>query len=641
MGPREAALLAAERSVLGELREALVALDAAPEGLAAVRQAAQDLDDLFLLVVVGEFNAGKSALLNAVLGSTVLEEGVTPTTAEITIIRYGEETQETAQADGTVVRTAPAPLLRELSIVDTPGTNAIIRRHEELTREFIPRSDLVLFVTSADRPFTETERAFMEHVRAWGKKVLIVLNKIDLFQSEAQLQQVQGFVAEGVSRLLGFTPQIFPVSARLAMQAKTGGAHGPLPPAEREEAWRLSRFEALERYLAETLDEAERVRLKLLNPLGIAERVTAQELTRTERRLETLRADLKGSDDIEGQLTLYQSDLRRDFGRRLQEVENVVYELNDRADAFFDETLRLGRVFDLFNADRLRADFDRQVIADSATRVDGVVQSMVDWLLDQEQRLWRTVAEYVGRRTDARPGLGDGDFGPAAGAAAGLAGERPAADGTSGQRVPALSADALQGENWTFAQERRRMLDAVARAADQALQQYDADSEGRRWSLSMREAVTQTALAQVGALSLGTALVALIGTTAADVTGVLAASVMAGLGLYIIPLRRRRAREQFREKTEALRQRLKDGMTRQFESEVERSTQRLRDVLAPYSRRVRAEHDRMQGAQQRLVGLQGQLTTLRARAERELPRAAPLAEGTEGDGAAHRAVTTG
>lgn len=647
LGPREAALLAAERIVLGELREALVALDAAPEGLAAVRQAAQDLDDLFLLVVVGEFNAGKSALLNAVLGSTVLEEGVTPTTAEITIIRYGEETQEHARPDGTVVRTAPAPLLRELSIVDTPGTNAIIRRHEELTREFIPRSDLVLFVTSADRPFTETERAFMEHVRAWGKKVLIVLNKIDLFQSEAQLQQVQGFVAEGVSRLLGFTPQIFPVSARLAMQAKAGGAHGPLPPGEREEAWRLSRFEPLERYLAETLDEAERVRLKLLNPLGIAERVTAQELTRTERRLETLRADLKGNDDIEGQLTLYQSDLRRDFGRRLQEVENVVYELNDRADAFFDETLRLGRVFDLFNADRLRADFDRRVIADSATRVDGVVQSMVDWLLDQEQRLWRTVAEYVGRRADARPGLGDGGFGPASGetaaggsavgTAGGLSGDRAGADGASEGRVPALSADALQGENWTFAQERRRMLDAVARAADQALKQYDADSEGRRWSLSMREAVTQTALAQVGALSLGTALVALIGTTAADVTGVLAASVMAGLGLYIIPLRRRRAREQFREKTESLRQRLKDGMTRQFESEVERSTQRLRDVLAPYSRRVRAEHDRMDGAQQRLVGLQGQLTTLRARAERELPRAAPV---TEGDGAAHSAVTT-
>jgi hypothetical protein len=115
--------------------------------------------------------------------------------------------------------------------------------------------------------------------------------------------------------------------------------------------------------------------------------------------------------------------------------------------------------------------------------------------------------------------------------------------------------------------------------------------------------------------------VALIGTTAADVTGVLAASVMAGVGLYIIPHRRRRAREQFRAKTDDLRQRLKDGLTRQFETELERSTQRLRDVMAPYARRVRAEHDRLQAGFGRLGALQGELGALRARAERELARA--------------------
>ena len=619
LGPREAALLAAERGVLGEAREALASLDAAPESLLALRQAASDLDDLFLLVVVGEFNAGKSALLNAVLGARILEQGVTPTTAEITVIRHGEAdgVQALPQADGTLLLTAPAALLRELSIVDTPGTNAIIRRHESMTREFIPRSDLVLFVTSVDRPFTESERDFMEHVRAWGKKVIVVLNKIDLLADAAQLVEVERFVAEGVNRLLGFTPQIFPVSARLALEAKSGALDG----AARDAAWRDSRFEALERYLVETLDEAERVRLKLLNPLGVAERVTTQELARNAVRLETLRADLRGTDEIEGQLTVYQSDLRRDFARRLQEVENVVYELNDRADAFFDETLRLGRLFDLFNADRLRASFDREVIADSAGRIDTTVQSIVDWLLDQEQRLWRSVAEYVGRRQQgaAAPPSAGGEAGPALTAAA------SAQDAGGAPAALALPATALQIEggaagSWTFAQERRRMLDSVARAADQALEQYNADAEGKRWSLSMREAVAQTALAEVGALSLGAAVVALLGTTAADVTGILAAGVIAGLGLYIIPLRRRRAREQFRQKTDDLRQRLKEGLTRQFEAELERSTQRLRDVLAPYARRVRAEHDRLQAGYTRLEGVQTSLGGLRARAERELPR---------------------
>jgi small GTP-binding protein len=593
LGPREAALLAAERELLSEVREALAALGGDEREIAAVRQATADLDDLFLLVVVGEFNAGKSALLNVLLGGPYVEEGVTPTTAQVTILRYGEHEQERRLPDGVLERTLPAPLLRELSIVDTPGTNAIIRRHEELTRDFIPRSDLVLFVTSADRPFTETERAFMEHIRAWGKKVLLLVNKIDLLRDDAELAKVRSFVGEGVARLLGFTPEVFPISARLAFQAKTAA----LTPAERQENWQRSRFEALERYLSETLDEAERVRLKLLNPLAVTERVIAGELVNSRARLDVLRADLKGADDIEGELALYQADMRRDFGRRLIEVENVVYELNDRADAFFDETLRLARVFDLFNADRLRAEFDRRVVADSAQRIDETVQALVDWLLEQEQRLWRSVARYVGQRAGG------------AGAASG--------DGRA-----AATATPILDEHWTFAEDRRRMLDAIGRAADAALEQYDADAESRRWSLSMREAVTQTALAQVGALSLGAAVIALIGTTAADVTGVLAAGVLAGLGLYIIPLRRRQARAQFRQKTDELRTRLKEGMTRQFEAELERSVQRIRDVLAPYARRVRAEHDRLQRATDRLASLQQQLLALRARAERELPGSA-------------------
>jgi predicted GTPase len=51
-----------------------------------------------------------------------------------------------------------------MSIVDTPGTNAIVREHEALTSQFVPRSDLVLFITSADRPFTESEKIFLQHI---------------------------------------------------------------------------------------------------------------------------------------------------------------------------------------------------------------------------------------------------------------------------------------------------------------------------------------------------------------------------------------------------------------------------------------------------------------------------------------------
>jgi predicted GTPase len=108
---------------------------------------------------VSPFGAGKSSVINALLGSKVLAEGVLPTTNEITVLRYGGEEArgDRQQADGFVERYIDAELLKELNIVDTPGTNVILERQQRLTEEYVPRADLVLFVMSMDRPFTESE----------------------------------------------------------------------------------------------------------------------------------------------------------------------------------------------------------------------------------------------------------------------------------------------------------------------------------------------------------------------------------------------------------------------------------------------------------------------------------------------------
>ena len=114
----------------------------------------------------------------------------------------------------------PVDWLQDISLVDTPGTNAVIQKHQEITEHFVPRSDLVLFVTSADRPFSESERAFLERIRQWGKKIVVVINKIDLVATPAEKAQIVDFVAQNARQLLGVTPQVFAVSARQALQAK-------------------------------------------------------------------------------------------------------------------------------------------------------------------------------------------------------------------------------------------------------------------------------------------------------------------------------------------------------------------------------------------------------------------------------------
>ena len=178
-------VLIRERSFLNDLRLRLAEFDASIEDVKSLGESINQLDDLFLLVIVGEFNAGKSAFINALLGQKLLKEGVTPTTSQITILRHGDKAETEIKEDGHMLLIFPVEQLSELSIVDTPGTNAVIRQHEELTTHFIPRADLILFVTSADRPFTESERTFMGRAREWGKEVVIILNKIDLIKPES------------------------------------------------------------------------------------------------------------------------------------------------------------------------------------------------------------------------------------------------------------------------------------------------------------------------------------------------------------------------------------------------------------------------------------------------------------------------
>jgi len=139
LSDEQRALVNAERALLADLRSTLEAFDRRSADLRAVSEAAATLDELFLLVVVGEFNAGKSSVINALVGERVAPEGILPTTVSVTLFRYGDARAERGVRDGMLEIDYPAPFLRHITIVDTPGTNAIIRKHEQVTEQFAPR----------------------------------------------------------------------------------------------------------------------------------------------------------------------------------------------------------------------------------------------------------------------------------------------------------------------------------------------------------------------------------------------------------------------------------------------------------------------------------------------------------------------
>ena len=552
---RALALLARTETVA----RAFPGADSAAEDARLLRQAKAQLETLFLLVVVGEFNSGKSAFINALLGEPVMPEGVTPTTALIHLLVYGEPGEDERTPEGVIVHRHPAPFLREINVVDTPGTNAILREHEALTARFVPRSDLVLFVTSADRPFSESERAFLEEIRNWGKKIVVVLNKVDLLENAAQLDEVTRFIADNAARLLGIEPLIFPISAKLAERGDPAG-----------------RFDPLRTYIFETLNQDERVRLKLLNPLGVAERLLGRYSGVVEERLALLERDAQTIERIEALIADHEGELRREFGSYVTRVENIVHRLNERADRFFDEYIRLGRVFDLLKSDSTKAAFERDVVADTERQIDDTITDLIDWMVNQDLRLWQLVTETLDRRALER------------------------------------YRDEMVGEvGRSFAADRQTLITQVARAADSVVDRYDQDAEAALLAANVKSALATTGVVQAGAVSLGALVIALASTAAADVTGILAAITLAGLGLLILPARKRTAHRQMRQRSAELERQLADVLRDGFEAELGRSIRRVRDAIAPYTRFVASEQTRLTAVRADIGTLNADLRALR------------------------------
>jgi len=199
---------------------------------------------------MGEFNAGKSSLVNALCGEDVAPTGVTPTTATVNVLRFGEPAEARVLYRDGRTRSMPAPAisgflgrldddgakeirsveiflplapLRRVEIVDTPGLNSIRPEHERVARDFLEEADAIVWVLALGQAAKATERDALAFARAAGKRVLGVLNKVDRADPD-ELDSVLKHVARSLGELL---ETVVPFSATRAAAAHAAGKVDP------------------------------------------------------------------------------------------------------------------------------------------------------------------------------------------------------------------------------------------------------------------------------------------------------------------------------------------------------------------------------------------------------------------------------
>lgn len=173
------------------------------------------IEDPFMFVIVGEVKAGKSSFVNALLDPTkeICKVAASPMTDTIQQIVYGEKEKVEYLSDHLKRIYQPIDILKEIAIVDTPGTNTIIAHHQEITERFVPMSDLIIFVFEAKNPYRQSAWEFFDYIKEdWRKKVVFILQQKDLLNQadlDVNMDGVKQFaLKKGINE-----PLVFAVSA--------------------------------------------------------------------------------------------------------------------------------------------------------------------------------------------------------------------------------------------------------------------------------------------------------------------------------------------------------------------------------------------------------------------------------------------
>jgi len=350
------------------------------------------LSNPFLLVVCGEVNAGKSTLLNGLFGQDVCKTNVLPETDRVQWYRYGEDDYNEEVTPILEERFRSIDFLMDFNLVDTPGTNSVVRGHQAITERFLPVADLIFWVFPASNPWGASTWDFIgKQDQEMVEKSIFILQQADL-REESDLEVILGHMRDITEKRIGRILPIYPVSGKLAMQSKMETPFG-------ENSWRESGYPKLEKYISEVVTDSPSRR----EVLGRV-RDAAGEVLRSIEDMIAMRTRQLGEN--EGFLNHIESEMDRDREKLSSDVTVKFISMRDAFVRQVGESKKLmrrktgfwGTLLSMFRSDNLP-----QVVVQSL--IDSVQEAVEDQadedalqLVSQCRAHWETVRPRVKRQ---------------------------------------------------------------------------------------------------------------------------------------------------------------------------------------------------------------------------------------------------
>ena len=504
-----------------------------------VSEMAEQINEPLYLVVAGEYNSGKSSFVNALCGKRILRDGPTPSTNKITLLSFGDEVSSEEVDDHQCRMTYPLEALKDLTIVDTPGTNSIIAEHQLITEGFIHRSEVVLFVTSADHPFTESERVFLQLLKGkWDRKLLFVLNKIDL-KTEEEQNEIVMFIEKNFYRLFGFEPKVITMSSKDAFNARA---------SDDAELLQKSNIETIEQFIFEKMDYETKMDLKILSPLKYLVNVFDGLHEMLSEKVSHCNNEIKSVEMFEKRLNNKKQDMTDYVNKYKTETQSVFARLKEKVDSFLNYHVNIRSIITMkFARDKFDTKFRREVfgVANPRTELERIVNDALDYVDRNNDVLWDMAHDYIESE---------------------VALQRKANDESLMRKDRNLTS---------------RGSDKHINIREYAKQFQELDGE--------LEGVKVHRMVQSGFINFvileGLAIGIVIGLSTffiPNTLGIIVASILAGIGLSIFPLKRKKYRNEFMQRVDAISEKFNNMLLFEFEKIIDRVLEDIGNRISSY-----------------------------------------------------------
>ncbi len=506
------------------------------------------VDSPFMLLLFGEYNSGQSTFINSILGEELCKIGSTPTTDKINIIKNGQVAIEEMNNDFVNVIDGNVNVLKDFLIVDTPGTNSIVKEHQDITLAFIHRAELILFLTSADRPFSESEREMLELIsNKYGKKIVFVLNKIDQ-KNEDELDDIVNFIEDNSIKLLGFRPTILKVSSKKAIEGiktnnldltKESNIYNVV-----EEINKIYKKNAL--YLK--LDSPLSTALKLLDDLEI----------QINKDSESIIGEVKDLNEFFSNTNQYREDLEKDYLKKVEiiqvEFTKIEHDMYDVIDSITFTKVLKSKI--PFKKKKLNYNFEDK-FTDLAKKINAILENLTYEAAQDNKKFYEQTDLFIKKQTEKYD--------------------------RKDINVQTASSD--------YMDKLKQILDTLRKSFENDYNRLDIPEEGKNIKKAIDEGFTGSLIGGVASLGLGGFLIATLPTVMLDIVGLSISVVLTVSSLLILPKKKKNAKQMLSEKFKELSENLSNITLDKIKEDIKSVNDNIERNLKPYRSFINSQKD--------------------------------------------------